>query len=77
MTLRDDIRAYQAGQAAAEAAQRVERSTASFELRWQQLNAAYGMAKALGLLRPDPSEAEVWERWAMLKTQATNQTLET
>lgn len=50
-----------------------ERRTASLELRWQQLNTAYAMAKGLGLLREDPSEAGVFERWAKLKEKAANQ----
>jgi len=31
------------------------------------LNAAYALAKGLGLLQPDPSEMEVFQRWAKLK----------
>lgn len=50
-----------------------ERRTASMELRWRQLNSAYGMAKELGLLREDPSEMEVIERWAWLKEKFVNQ----
>jgi hypothetical protein len=44
----------------------------SLELRWQQINAAFGLAKGLGLLKPDPSEMEVFERWAKLKEKATD-----
>jgi hypothetical protein len=70
MTLKDDIKAYQAQWEVVNAIQKEERRTASLELRWRQLNAAYGMAKSLGLLRPDPSEAGVHERWAKLKEKA-------
>jgi hypothetical protein len=73
MTLKDDLKAYQARWAEVEAVVAEERRTASLELRWRQLNTAYAMAKGLGLLRKDPSEAGVFERWAKLKDQAANQ----
>jgi len=73
MTLKSDLIAYQARWAAVEAIQREERRSASLALRWQQLNAAYGMAKGLGLLQPDLSEMEVFIRWAKLKEKATSQ----
>lgn len=58
-----------------EAVQREERISASLQLRWQQLNAAYGLAKGLGMLQPDPSERDVFQRWAKLKENATNSRL--
>ena len=67
MMLKSDLQAYQERWKAVEEVQAEERRTASLELRWLQLNAAYGMAKGLGLLRPDPSELGVFERWAKLK----------
>lgn len=73
MTLKDDLIAYQAHWAEVETVVAEERRTASLELRWQQLNTAYAMAKGLGLLREDPSEAGVFERWAKLKEKAANQ----
>jgi len=73
MTLQDDIKAYQARWAEVEAVVAEERRTASLELRWRQLNTAYALAKGLGLLRKDPSEAGVIERWAKLKEKAANQ----
>ena len=73
MTLKSDLMAYQARWATVEAIQREERRSASLALRWQQLNAAYGMAKGLGLLQPDLSEMEVFKRWAKLKEKATDQ----
>jgi hypothetical protein len=75
MTLKDDMKAYQARWAEVETVVQDERRSASLGLRWQQLNAAYGMAKGLGLLRPDPSEMEVFQRWAKLKEKAANQPL--
>lgn len=73
MTLVEDLIAYRARWKAVEAVQRAERRSASYELRWRQLNTAYGIAKSLGLLQPDPSEAEVFERWAKLKEEAVSQ----
>jgi hypothetical protein len=73
MTLKSDLIAYKARWAIVEEIQREEQRTASLFLRWQQLNAAYGMAKGLGLLKPDPSENGVFQRWAKLKEKAANQ----
>jgi hypothetical protein len=73
MTLKDDLKAYQDRWAQVEAAVTAERQTASFELRWQQLNSAYEMARGLGLLLEDPSEAGVFERWVKLKEKAVSQ----
>ena len=70
MSLKSDLLAYRERWAAVDAFQQEERRTASLELRWRQLNAAYGLAKGLGLLQPDPSEMEVFERWARLKEKA-------
>jgi hypothetical protein len=72
MTLKEDLKAYQARWAEVEAFVTEERRTASLEIRWQQLNTAYAMAKCLGLLREDPSEAGVFERWAKLKEKAVS-----
>ena len=72
MALKDDLKAYQARWVEVEAVVKEERRTASLELRWRQLNTAYAMAKGLGLLRKDPSEAGVLERWAKLKEKAAN-----
>ena len=72
MSLRDDLRAYRERWLAVEEIERQEQRNASLELRWRQLNAAYGMAKELGLLRSDPSESGVFERWAKLKEKAAD-----
>lgn len=61
------MQVYQAGWKAVEEVQMEERRSASYELRWQQLNSTYGLAKGLGILKPDPDEMEVFRRWAVLK----------
>lgn len=73
MALKSDLLAYQARWAMVEEIHRNEQRTASPLLRWKQLNAAYGMAKGLGLLQPDPSEMGVFQRWAKLKEKMTDQ----
>ncbi len=73
MALKDDLRAYQKRWEVVTKIQAEERRSAPLELRWMQLNAAFGIAKALGLLQPDPSEMGVYERWAKLKEKASNQ----
>ncbi len=71
MTLKDDLMAYQQRWALVEEIKKKERRSASMQLRWQQLNTAYGLAKGLGLIQPDPSEQEVFQRWAKLKEKLT------
>jgi len=73
MTLKEDLKAYQARWVEVDAIVAEERRTASLALRWQQLNTAHAMALGLGLQREDPSEAGVFERWAKLKEKAANQ----
>jgi hypothetical protein len=75
MSLKDDLQFYLDRWKAVEKILAQEQRAASLELRWRQLNAVYGMAKGLGLLQPDLSEFEVYERWAKLKEKATNQPL--
>jgi hypothetical protein len=72
MTLKESLKADQARWAEVDEVVKEERRSASIELRWQQLNSAYLMAKGLGLLRPDPSETGVIERWAKLKEKAAS-----
>jgi hypothetical protein len=72
MTLKHKLRVYRARWVALEAIQRKERISASMELRWRQLNSAYALAKGLGLLQPDPSDAGVFERWAKIKVKAAS-----
>ena len=73
VSLKQDMRSYRERWKAVEEIQAEERRSASLDLRWRQLNAAYGMAKGLGLLQPDPTEVGVFERWAKLREKATNQ----
>jgi hypothetical protein len=61
---------YQERWANVDAFLREERRSASLVLRWQQVNAAYGIGKSLGWLVPDPSEIGVFEKWAKLKEKA-------
>lgn len=67
------MKGYRARWAEVEAVVSEERRTASLELRWLQLNTAIAMAKGLGLLKEDPSEIEVFKRWARLKERAVSQ----
>lgn len=69
MVMRDDLRAYLSRWLEVEKVVAEERAGASFELRWQQLNTAYAMGKGLGLLKEDPSELEVYKKWAKLKNR--------
>jgi hypothetical protein len=73
MVLKELMQVYQAGWKAVEEVQREERRSASLDLRWRQLNAVYGLAKGLGILQPDSTEAEVIKRWAILKNKANRQ----
>jgi hypothetical protein len=73
MIPKDDLKAYRARWIEVDSAIQEERRTAPLELRWLQLNAAFAMAKGLRLLQDDPSEMEVFERWANLKEKASNQ----
>src|SRR4030042_3829333 len=73
MTLKDDIKAYRTRWAEVDAVIAEERRTASLELRWQQLNAAYAFFLGIGIHQEDLSEIGVFERWAKLKEQATDQ----
>ena len=47
--------------------QQQELREASIELKWKQLNSIIALAKGLGIFKPDPSEEEVYLRWAKLK----------
>jgi hypothetical protein len=71
MTNKDDLKAYQARWVEVEAVIQAERRSASLELRWQQLNAAYAIAKGLNMLQSDPGEMDVYQRWATIKEKGT------
>jgi hypothetical protein len=73
MTLKKDLKAYQSRWSQVEQVVQGERRSASFELRWKQLNSAYAMAKGLGMLQSDPSEMKVFQIWAGLKEKANSQ----
>jgi hypothetical protein len=60
MALKNDMRLYKVRWKEVEKLQLIERQSASIELRWQQLNAAFGMAKGVGLIQSDMSEMEVF-----------------
>ena len=47
--------------------QQKEALGAAHELRWQQLNAAFGMGKGLQLAAKPSDEMQVYRRWAKLK----------
>jgi len=71
MSLKDYLRNYAAGWEEVDSVVREERRTASLELRWQQLNTAYALSKGSGLLKGNPSEMDVYQRWAKLKREIT------
>jgi hypothetical protein len=74
MAFKDDLIAWRARWSEAESVILAERRSAPLELRWKQLNSAFAMAKGLGLLRPDPSEMEVFQKWAKLKEKVDKKT---
>jgi hypothetical protein len=55
---------------AVEAAQRRLARRATVALRWRQLNAAYGLGRALHLAAADDDEALVHLRWGRLREHA-------
>ncbi|MBL7161099.1 MAG: hypothetical protein ISS57_00725 [Anaerolineales bacterium] len=63
-----DARAYIERWREVELIERMEAQAASFQDRWRQLNAIFGLAHALGLfLKPVANQEEVvWQRWASL-----------
>jgi len=73
MSMKDDLKAYKARWVEVEAIIAQERRSASLELRWQQLNTAFGMGKVLKLTREDSSEMEVIERWKKIKEKSDHQ----
>ncbi len=66
------MQSYQARWEAVKKIQDEEQRFASLELRWRQLNAAYGLGKSLGFQHHDADEMKVINRWANLKEQAIN-----
>jgi len=72
MSMKDDLKAYQAGWLAVAEIEQQEMRVASIELRWQQLNSVIGLAIELGILQADKSEEEIYQRWAKLKEKAVD-----
>jgi hypothetical protein len=70
MALKSDLVAYQSRWKQVDRFIQRERRTASFELRWKQLNAAYSIGKSLGWLQSDQDEMKVFQTWAGLKEKA-------
>jgi hypothetical protein len=68
-TDRQQLVAYRDRWRAVEAVEREELRNASLALRWQQTNAIFGLAMAMGLLQHavDDREQDVYRRWAALK----------
>jgi hypothetical protein len=64
------VREYRARYEAVTQVEAAERQALTLEERWEKLNALVRMAVALGidLSAESPDDAEVWARWARLKT---------
>jgi hypothetical protein len=75
MTLKGDLIAYQERWRAVAEIELEELRKTSIETKWQRLNSIIGLAIRLGIFKADPSEAEVYQRWAKLKEKATVQSL--
>lgn len=67
MILKDEFIAYRARWQAVAEVEVEEQKAASYELHWMQLNAIYSLASGLGILMADPSEKDIYRRWAVLK----------
>lgn len=70
MTLKSDWIAYQARWLAVAKIEQQEWRIASVDKKWKQLNSIVSLAMRMGIFKPDPSELEVYQRWAKLKTRA-------
>ena len=70
MTLQEDLIAYRDRWRAVEEVERQEQREASIELKWKQLNSILRLAIGLGIFKADPSEVEVYQRWAKIKDKA-------
>lgn len=73
MSLKSDLQKYQQRWKHIDQYLEAEQRSKSMELRWRQMNAACGLAKGLDLMRPDPSEYEVYAIWAKIKDKTLNQ----
>jgi hypothetical protein len=70
MTQQDDLIAYRNRFRAVDEVERKEQREASIELKWKQLNSIIRLAIGLGIFKADPSEVEVYQRWAKIKDKA-------
>ena len=73
MSLKDEMKEYKRRWEIVNAFIDEERRNAPIEQRWKQLKAIYALGVALGFPREDPTEMEVFERWAKLKEKLTEQ----
>ncbi len=71
MNLKEATQLYKERWDAVAMIDREELRKTSIEKKWQQLNSIIRLAAGLGLLKPDPSEEEMYERWARLKEKAS------
>lgn len=76
MTSKEEIQAWKKRWEAVEEFERQELMSTPIELRWRQINAVIGLAIGLGILEYDPSEEEVYQRWATLRNKTVNQPLQ-
>jgi len=67
------LKAYVTRWQAVKEIERHELRTATVALRWQQLNAVFGIAIGLGLNNPPEDEFEIYQRWAKLKEKVADQ----
>ncbi len=63
------VRAFRQRWRAVQEIQQKEASGTTLELRWRQLNAAYGLGKGMQLPARHSDEMCVYQRWAKLKEQ--------
>jgi hypothetical protein len=61
------VHAYRRRWLAVDELKRNETPSSGLELRWRQLNAAYGLGKELHLAADHHDEMRVYLRWAKLK----------
>ena len=67
------LKSYSSRWEAVEAVENQELQNATLELRWQQLNAAIGIAIGLGIFRPSEIDMRIIRRWAELKEKTASQ----
>ncbi len=65
-----DLIAYRSGWEAAAKIEREELRRMSIQTKWNKLISIYNLALGLGLVRVDPTEGEIYQKWAKLKEKA-------